>query len=223
MIGSLDDLPPHLRTAIRGELLPHETLLWVGRPDLAAYVRSYRRAILGVALPMLILGAAFCVPVYLQIGAFRDPRLDATEAHDAELAFFVDLLWPVAIIGLVLLSFVAWTWRQVRVRRRDLRNTAFTLTGQRALVIKLGDRRSECWSYDPGKFSILCRFEQRDGSGSILFSPSPRQSAGRFTVFHGIGRVRDVERLLLMQFGHGAPDSSSSTTRPCRTSPPSRA
>jgi hypothetical protein len=186
-------LPPALDALVQSELSGGERLLWVGQPQPRRYLLY--------SIPIMLFGVlwtAFAVfwVVMASVGAFgAAAQGGAPGGVGAVFACFPLCGLPFVLIGLGMLTSPYWMLRAAR-------RTCYALTDRRAIVWepRWGSGYS-VRSYGPAELTRICRNQNADGSGDLIFEQSVSyDSRGRRNVksqgFFAIERVRDIEELI---------------------------
>lgn len=182
--------------AFAEELDEGETLLWSGRPDVRAVLKSRSGGWIAVAVFWIMFGA-IAFAAYL-VHTLDQPR--KTEPESLAVLIGLILLVPASITLVAVLGYL---------RLRDCaRETTYFITDRRAVILiphKTG--RIVRAFYRPA-LAALRRVDCENGFGDITFEaipPSPQARSARFELgFYGIQNPAMVERILR---GIGSPTS----------------
>jgi len=173
-------LPPELQELVEQEINDNEQLLWTGQPVLSTFAKFSLVAV-GCSGATATLACIGMVWFFVAMGA---PWL-----------FFL-LISPIVIFFLWgSLTFLSEPF----VERREIRNTVYAITDQRAIILIKKRRTTTRVSYTPDKLDKL-RYEESSfgdpGSGSIIFNESKKAARAGIAGFSSIPAARNIERLL---------------------------
>ncbi|QNQ09942.1 PH domain-containing protein [Sphingomonas alpina] len=138
--------------SLTGQLLPHERVLWEGKPGTGIILRPVE---------------AFLIPFSLLWGGFAlfwNVSVWAIDGNGADLPFKLFGL-PFLVAGLYIT--VGRFWLDMRIRG----NLAYLVTDRRILICKRG-RSSTSKSIDIKRLPALEFDERSDGTGTIRFGAS---------------------------------------------------
>jgi hypothetical protein len=182
-----------LAARVRAELKDGEVVVWVGQPRPDLYAKMA-----GCAVPFGIgctAVSALWVLVTFGIGVFFVVAGDAWVGL-AGVPFFAAGLFalPFLLIGAVFLTFPVWN-------RKWAKKVCYVLTDRRALTwepVPFGGTTVR--SYNRGGLGRVARYENPDGSGSLVFqevtvSGTDGPTTRRYGFIH-IDNVRSVEDLV---------------------------
>jgi len=186
MFNATDDvwaIPRGLRDMVDREMDQGEQLVWAGQPNPRRFVLR--------ALPTMLFAipwTAFAIFWMWGASGFGEPS-DMSWPRSMFALFGL----PFVLIGLGMLSAPLWAIRKAR-------RTVYAVTDRRAILF-LGGWGTTVRSFGPDRMGGLRRRQRADGSGDILFEPSPPFADGAHSrmaegSFFGIANVKEVESLL---------------------------
>jgi len=194
-IATNPGLRPELASVVSAELRPDEELWYAASPVPDSVARSYRfTTCLGGCLTTLALTVAVFSILYILYAPAPAQGPDHRWSDvGLDIAPFAVLCLVLGIANLMIPGFL----------RRAAARTAYCITSQRAIIIKIG-RVTNVSSYGPDRLVDVIKKIRPDGTGDLRFiqlSPGPSQTrngspenAGLSTsLLGGFSRVPDIE------------------------------
>jgi hypothetical protein len=181
-------LPEELDAQVRSELRPGERLLWVGQPQVRRLVRQ--------AIPTMLFGIPWTGFSVFWMSAASGMFFGNGGFGLFSLIFSLFGV-PFVLIGLWLLTYPYWRWREAE-------RTCYALTDRRAIVWQAGMFGAvTVRSYGPEALGRIHRTEYADGCGDVVFEQVTSQHGDSEDPptetrqgFLAIPNVREVEELI---------------------------
>ncbi len=189
LAAAMQSLRPGLRAMVQNELRGGERVVWAAQP-VTRYFTPATIAPMLFAIPWTAFSIFWTVSAASGLGKAGGESV----MFDVFRYAFPLFGLPFILIGLAMLSAPIWVVRSQR-------QTAYTITDQRAIVFKPafpGARKVQ--SFSPELMASLERTERRDGSGDLVFEKYRQRNGSSVSTvrngFVGIANVRDVEETL---------------------------